>query len=424
MVPGLRIVPERPVLIRAIRAACFALVLAAVPCAAPALAAKKKPEQQVKREELLELQSRIETLRQEIAEAEKSRSDIADQLRDAERGISAANRNLRELGREKGEAQSELSELNAQVRQLEVRIASQQAQLGALIYRQYLVGHDDALRHILGGNDPNQLARDLHYLKALSRSKAALVDSLRQSLKEKNTLVATARSKTAELAEIEKRSRSERNELVSQQQARRTVLDRIADKIKTRRREVDTLKQDEGRLSRLIEGLGRAIQRPPAAVKPEPPVATAPVLRNDQTPEGGTVHGVPFGRLRGQLRLPARGELINRFGAPRLEGGASWKGLFIRAAPGGDVKAIAPGRVVFAEWLRGFGNMIIVDHGGDYLSVYGNNESLLKGVGESVTAGDVIASIGNSGGNPESGLYFEIRHQGQAIDPLRWVNLR
>jgi septal ring factor EnvC (AmiA/AmiB activator) len=372
----------------------------------------------------VELQLRIEALRKEIAEAEKSRSDIADQLRDAERGISDANRNLRELGREKGEAQSELSDLNAQERQLEGRIASQQAQLGTLIHRQYLAGQDDALRYILGGYDPNQLARDLHYFKALSRSKAELIAALRQSVRAKTALVAAARSKTAELAEIEKRSRSERNELVNQQQARRAVMDRIADKIKARRREVETLKQDESRLTRLIDGLGRVIQRPPAGARPEQPAATAPVLRNDQTPDGGTGSGMPFARLRGQLRLPARGELINRFGAPRLEGGASWKGLFIRATPGADVKVIAPGRVVFAEWLRGFGNMIIVDHGGDYLSVYGNNESLLKGVGDSVSAGDVIASIGNSGGNSESGLYFEIRHRGQAIDPLKWVNLR
>ncbi len=115
--------------------------------------------------------------------------------------------------------------------------------------------------------------------------------------------------------------------------------------------------------------------------------------------------------------------MSNRFGSARQEG-STWKGLFIRAVTGGEVKAIAGGRVVFAEWMRGFGNLLIVDHGSGYLSIYGNNDSLLKQVGEPVHGGDSIASVGNSGGNPESGLYFELRHQGQPLDPLKWVNIR
>ncbi len=130
-----------------------------------------------------------------------------------------------------------------------------------------------------------------------------------------------------------------------------------------------------------------------------------------------------FSRLKGELRLPTRGVVSNRFGAARQEG-SSWKGLFIRAPAGSDVKAIAGGQVVFAEWMRGFGNLLIVDHGGGYLSVYGNNDALVKQSGDAVRGGDVIAAVGNSGGNPESGLYFELRYQGQAMDPLKWVSLK
>ncbi|MHB1352735.1 MAG: murein hydrolase activator EnvC family protein, partial [Thiobacillus sp.] len=121
------------------------------------------------------------------------------------------------------------------------------------------------------------------------------------------------------------------------------------------------------------------------------------------------------------LRLPVAGELMNRFGAPREGGGTSWKGIFIRAAQGSAVKAIAEGRVVFAEWLRGFGNLIIVDHGEGYMSLYSNNESLYKQVGERVKPGDPIAAVGNSGGQPDSGLYFEMRHQSRPVNPLGWV---
>ncbi|MBC7859206.1 MAG: peptidoglycan DD-metalloendopeptidase family protein, partial [Burkholderiaceae bacterium] len=109
-----------------------------------------------------------------------------------------------------------------------------------------------------------------------------------------------------------------------------------------------------------------------------------------------------------------------RFGSKRGDG-PSWKGVFIRAAEGADVRAVAGGRVVFAEWLRGFGNLIIVDHGGQYMSIYGNNSTLLRRAGDAVKGGEPIASAGNSGGNEESGLYFELRHQGRAFDPSGWV---
>ena len=127
-----------------------------------------------------------------------------------------------------------------------------------------------------------------------------------------------------------------------------------------------------------------------------------------------------FASLKGQLRAPVSGQVAARFGTKRGQG-PSWKGVFIRASEGADVRAVAGGRVVFAEWLRGFGNLIIVDHGGQYMSIYGNNQSLLKRVGDAVKGGEAIASAGNSGGNEESGLYFELRHQGRAFDPATWV---
>jgi len=130
-----------------------------------------------------------------------------------------------------------------------------------------------------------------------------------------------------------------------------------------------------------------------------------------------------FGRQKGNLRLPVRGTVAGRFGAPR-DGGGTWRGLFIKAGVGTDVKAVATGRVVFAEWMRGFGNILIVDHGNSYLSIYGNNDSLLKQVGQAVKGGETIATVGNSGGNPDSGLYFELRHQGQPIDPMKWASLK
>jgi septal ring factor EnvC (AmiA/AmiB activator) len=371
-----------------------------------------------KREELKGLQGRIQSLQKDISRTEESRADAAEELRETEQAISDANRKLRELGSERAAVQATLGDLNAQSQKLSARIAAQQTQLGRLFTRQYYAGETDAMRHLLSGNDPNQLARDAHYLSLLSRAKADLIRNLGEILDEKKRLAGLAREKNEELADIEKRQQEERAGLVDQQKKRQAVLARLSDRIKAQRREVDKLKRDEKRLAKLIEGLGRIVAKPK-----RPPQAKGPALRNERTPDA-TLSADAFVRLKGRLSLPTRGELANRFGTPRQEGGTTWKGVFIRAANGVEVKAIAPGRIVFADWLRGFGNLAIVDHGEGYLSVYGNNESLFKAVGQPVKSGEVIASVGNSGGNPETGLYFELRHLGQPVDPLKWVSLR
>ncbi|MGK5076702.1 peptidoglycan DD-metalloendopeptidase family protein [Janthinobacterium sp. HLX7-2] len=152
------------------------------------------------------------------------------------------------------------------------------------------------------------------------------------------------------------------------------------------------------------------------APKPEP----KPVPQPERPSLGPAAPSGAFASLKGQLRAPVAGKVAARFGSKRGDG-PSWKGVFIRTGEGSEIHAIAAGRVVFSDWLRGFGNLIIVDHGGQYMSIYGNNQSLLKRVGDAVKGGDAIASAGNSGGNEESGLYFELRHQGRAFDPATWV---
>lgn len=159
----------------------------------------------------------------------------------------------------------------------------------------------------------------------------------------------------------------------------------------------------------------KAAQKAEAPARPDPNEAkAADIALAPAAPEGA------FASLRGQLRSPVSGKVAARFGAKRGDG-PSWKGVFIKAPEGSDVRAVAAGRVVFANWMRGFGNLIIVDHGSEYLSIYGNNQALLKHAGDAVKGGDPIASAGNTGGNEESGLYFELRHLGKAFDPASWI---
>ncbi|GGY24847.1 peptidoglycan DD-metalloendopeptidase family protein [Pseudoduganella albidiflava] len=164
--------------------------------------------------------------------------------------------------------------------------------------------------------------------------------------------------------------------------------------------------------------------------KPEPKIAQREPVKPEPRDEGAArpadvalAPAAPagaFASLKGQMRAPVSGRVAARFGSKRGDG-PSWKGVFILAGEGTEIRSVAQGRVVFADWLRGFGNLIIVDHGGQYMSIYGNNQSLLKRAGDVVKGGDVIAAAGNSGGNEESGLYFELRHQGRAFDPAEWV---
>jgi septal ring factor EnvC (AmiA/AmiB activator) len=398
------------------------------------------PEHQAEssKADLKELQGRIDSLRKEVATAEESRADVADQLKDAEKGISNLSRDLRQLSGQRGNLQNTLQQLASQARELEGTLAGQRTQLEQLLIRQYMEGGEgsDSLRLLLNGDNPNQMARDLYYLSAVAKARTALLQQIGSTLKQKKALAEDTRNRETELAEVEAKQKEQHQQLLAQKNQRQATLAKISQQIESRRKEIGALQQDEKRLTRLIDGLSRIIAqqkaRPPKPeTKPRAPAerpagsgGQTPGIDNDKTPDAGLARfSGDFARLKGSLRLPVRGTVSNRFGTARQEG-STWKGLFIRAAAGGDVHAVAAGRVVFADWMRGFGNLLILDHGDGYLTIYGNNESLYKHVGETVKPGEVVAVIGNSGGNPESGLYFELRHQGQPLDPLKWASLK
>jgi septal ring factor EnvC (AmiA/AmiB activator) len=380
-----------------------------------------------KKDELQDLKSRIESLRRDMAKAEESKTYAADQLRETESAISDVNRRLHELGAERSALKAQLSELDAQSQRLDRQAGAQQNQLARLLNRQFVGGDSDALKLLLSGEDPNQAARDKYFLTQLSRAKADLIRQLHAVAAEKKQLADTVRERQAQLAEIERRQQESRAQLLERKKQRLTTLAAIADRLKAQRREIDTLKRDEQRLAKLIEGLARIAATKKAATKATPKVGAGGTAsaRNPKAKshDPGNVGGA-FAALRGQLKLPVKGTIAGRFGQPRPEGGATWKGVFIRAAEGLEVRAVAAGAVVFSDWLRGFGNLLIIDHGDDFLSVYGNNESLLAAVGASVRDGESVATVGNSGGNPDSGLYFELRHRGQPFDPLKWAGNR
>ena len=369
--------------------------------------------QTAQKEELEELRSQIEALQKGLEKSEESRTEAADALRKSERAISKANRKLFELGNDRKKINAEIGRLQTKAADLESRIDAERKALAKLIHRQYLAGQPESIRLMLNRQDPNETARQLHYLSYVSRARAGMIGSLRSSLDELSDLTEQVREQSTRLRKLEKEESKQKKVLINQKSARKKVLSKASDDIARQRNQISKLKRDEQRLTTLIKRLAEEAEKRRQQAR----------LRNQALPDG-SLNNTAFRKLKGRLRLPVIGELTNRFGRPREDGGLSWKGLFIAANEGVIVRSIAPGQVVYADWLRGFGNLLIIDHGSGYMSLYGNNEALLTQIGDQLNAGDTIASVGNSGGNPESGLYFELRHNGRPFDPLPWVNLK
>ena len=410
-----------------------------------------------RRSDLDDLKKRIRDLQQEMARTEATRSSATKSLAESERAVSRVVRELARLEAERRDAEKKLALLEAEQRETGLRIDARRGELAEWLRRHYMHGGADSMAPLLSAQDPNQLARDAHYLEHLGRARLALIDGLRADLDQTRRRAEEIQSRRDRLAALEGEQRSRRSELQSEQARRKQALAAVSRQLQAQKKEVGTLQQDEQQLARVIDTLvkrareaaareaarrlaaQREAERRAAAARAEqeraaqarapsrstspPPRAAEPVVGEVRDTAGPTPTGVRFGQLRGQLRFPVRGELVGRFGAPRADGGTTWKGVFIRAGSGADVRAVAGGEVVFSDWLRGYGNLIIVDHGSDYLSIYGNNDALLKEVGDTVTGGDAIASVGAGGVGSESGLYFEIRHQGQPLDPMQWVRL-
>jgi murein hydrolase activator len=344
-------------------------------------------------DKLKALRGRIDKLNDEIRRGESSQREARDALRDSERAISNANRALARLGAEARTVRAEAARVAQQREALQAQVAKREAAIERMLAAWASGGTPDALRVALSGNDPADIGRALHYLGHISRAAAELLAEQRAALAELERLAGDAKARAERLRAIEQASRADRDKLLSERRNRSRVLAGVSAEIQKNRKEIRVLRADEARLAKIVE-----------ALRSEFPSAKG-----------------AFSGLRGKLVLPVRGELTQRFGAPRGSAGTEAKGVFIRAPQGQPVRAIARGQVVYADWMRGFGNLLIVDHGESYLSIYANNESLLKELGDTVTPGEPIATTGSSGGNEQTGLYFEMRHLGRAFDPLSWV---
>lgn len=438
--------------------AVLVLAMSLAQAAEPPKSAERARQKQQAEQDRVELRKRLDGLKADIVKTEKAHGHAADALAASEAAISDANRSLRELAKEQQRTEQKLQALSKDLQQLEAAVAKQRKQLEKMLREQYEAGHDDRVRLLLSGDNPNRIARELRYLGYVSAEQVKAIDKLQQDIVAIETNKTDAEEARAVLQDIATEQREQKSRLEREKGKRKSLVAQLAGKLSAQRKQAGNLARDEERLSSLVDRLAtliaqqrkadeeetkrRAKARTEAAARerqladksrkddksktevvPKAESSSRPVPREAEreTTELPPPDGGAFAALRGKGKLPVKGELTATFGAKRADG-PNWKGIFIKAAEGSEVHAAGAGEVIFSDWMRGFGNLLIVDHGGQYLSIYGNNQSLLKRPGERVKAGDVVATVGNSGGNENSGLYFELRHQGRAIDPLSWIN--
>ncbi len=441
-------------------AACLALCASGLPMPVHA-AANDKTE--TTKGDLEQVKEKIQQLANALKASRVAKQDAHEALKASETAISSSRKKLREIQDAQQDNRGKLQDLQKQLSLLQRQVNQQRHALSEQLNQQYRHGNNSPLQMLLQQQDPANTTRNLKYLGYLTAAHQQQI----QSLQDNQEAIDRVRSATTEqLHETERLANqySETTQKLEGEKSRRTeALNELSKQIETQEQQMVRLKKDEEALSQLFqrllaeakkreqEALAKAKREKEAAAKKAAELARskkksggrtferAPqtnvddsdsstpnntvVAKNETLPEYNA-NKENFSQLRGRLRLPVRGDVINRFGTARADTGVSWKGIFIRAKEGGEVKSVAGGQVVFADWMRGFGNLIVIDHGNGYMSLYGNNEALYKSSGQSVKSGDTIAAVGNSGGNAENGVYYELRRNSIPFDPLQWSTVR
>jgi septal ring factor EnvC (AmiA/AmiB activator) len=421
-------------------------VCGAAICATTAEIAAKQAQAERER---VELRARIASLQKELDEREAKRKEASDALQVSEAAISVIARRLGELAIQLRQAQADLDELQIQFKRQFGILVMRRDELANQLRKQYSSGLSPWTA-LLSGDDPQQIGRDLTYLDYISRARSAAVTAVKQEIDRLAELEAKTELRRQDVVRLVQETTEQKTLLEAQKKERATVLARIEGQLQAQRAEAATLGRDDKRLSDLVDDLAgqlqaareaaesarkaevarqaeqarqeelarRQAQEARSAKERQDEQARAAAAASARASDSQAATGAVGVGLKPGLRWPVKGQVMARFGTDRPEGGV-WRGVLLRATEGASVQVVASGTVVYSNWLRGFGNLIIIDHGEQYLSVYAYNQSLLKQVGDTVQTGETIALAGSTGGQVDSALYFEIRHRGSAVDPVQ-----
>jgi septal ring factor EnvC (AmiA/AmiB activator) len=400
------------------------------------------------------VRKQIDNLQKDIAQKEVVKKQAQSAIQQSENAIAQTNQVLSQLGKKQSASSVRLADLQHQLEAAQQQVALVRQKVATMLAQQYKNGEHDAMKLMLNGSDPNQTSRDLTYYQYIAHAQQRLIADLVQRQNALNQLAEQLHLQLNQLVSMSNRKAREKDQLQQSRANKQQTLSQVTSEIQNRQVQLAKLKQDEIRLNEMIARINRTIQQRIAEQKAKQQaafkarqqaarqenerrrkLAAEAVRKGRPVPEVAkkqlTVEtvdnvadnsnaGKAFRSLQGRMKLPVSGEIAGHFGSSRVEG-TTWKGLFIHTARGQAVHVVADGRVVYADALRGFGNAVIVDHGGNYLTVYTGLGNIARGVGDGVKAGDSLGSTGalDSG---ESGLYFEIRYLGKPVNPQTWVH--
>jgi septal ring factor EnvC (AmiA/AmiB activator) len=351
--------------------------------------------------DLEQLRQRLGRLQAELEESRGERDEARDRLRDTERRIGTLVRNLRDTETRSRQQSARLQSLEA----VRVRTRRERDQhyddLEQAVRAAHARGRQESLKLLLSQEDPARASRMLAYYRYLAEARVTRIDRLTAALSRLQAVEREIGERQRELLALRQQQLEQKHSLDGVRAERSVALARLNEQVRSRSQEIERLRRDEERLARLVRGLRAALPPPAPAARPGP----APVVG------------------RGQWRLPVQGRVAARYGQIKAPGELRWRGLFLATAEGQPVRAVSGGRVAYADWLRGFGLLLVLDHGQGLMTLYGHNQSLVKAVGDPIESGETIALSGNTGGPPQPGLYFEVRQHGEPRDPLDWCKL-
>lgn len=369
----------------------WTLLIALVVSNVAIAAAPQSPEEAER--QIKQLQSELKSLNQWLKETRSEKSTIESQLQDKEQAINGLLRQIEEIRQRLEQGASQIDSLQQQQQSLQLSIQKQNDQIAAQLRAVYRSGEQESLKLLLSGESGVDVNRLVYYNRYFSNARQSLINGYGAEVNELLLVEKSLRSRRAQQAREEERLVQERSALANEQKQRRLILAKLNNDLQIGDKKAAQLKQSQAKLQELLEKLKEAL-----ADIPLPQEAVA------------------FSSLKGKLPAP-----LNRFSVQESDGQVNLGGITLSGREGDNVKAIYHGRVIFSDWLRGFGLLLILDHGDGYMSLYGYNQSLLKDVGEWVNANDQIATVGSSGGRVDSGLFFSIRHNGEPLNPVQWI---
>ena len=381
-----------------IRITLFLLLMVA----AGATAAQDSPGElaKVKERELEQVRERISELKQSMDRSATQRDRLTGELQDIEISISEQRMRIKEIEREQRFTENRKKALDKELMERKAHLDAESGELAAQVRAAYMSGSQEKIKLLLSQRDPATLGRLMAYYRYLNDYRADNIAAVMVEIKRLDELRSQIAADEARLADLAQSRYAELSRLNIAQEERKALLANLRKKINSEGQEVDRLAAQENDLTRLIAEL--------TSILSDYPISSEE----------------PFSKHKGRLTWPVAGTLVHDYGQPRVGGKIKWNGVVLAAPRGREVRAVYHGRIAFADWLAGMGLLVIVDHGEGYMTLYGYNETVLKNTGDWVAPGDVIATVGDSGGQQQSSVYFELRYGTKPVNPGHWVTRR